>query len=197
MCGWHRACIVVLVTTMAPTAHEIVLDLERPVAADDGRLYRASVVGRTAADGHWNAWLEFVALDSHEVLRTGIETHQASDADLHHWAMTLGDVYLDGALDRALVSPADTAAHRHAMAQAAAGRGHRAPADLDLFGLFALGEHALRRELQLFTRATLRALIINYDLNPTPVDLSAFTKDQLVAFIVTAIDARDHMRPRG
>jgi hypothetical protein len=174
---------------MPQSAYEIVLDLEPIVTAENGRLYRATVVARTATDGHWNAWLEFVDADSHEVLRTGIETHQATEADLHRWATTLGDVYLAGALDRARVSRSETGAHRRAVAASLAWR--QGVADtLDPFKLFALGEHVLCRELQLFGRATLLALIIKYDLNPRLLDLSKFTKAQLVAFIATTIEVR-------
>ncbi|HVZ19985.1 MAG TPA: hypothetical protein VG871_02925, partial [Vicinamibacterales bacterium] len=63
----------------APSGHELVLDLEPPVATEDGRLYRATVVGRAAADGHWNAWLEFVDPGTEEVLSTDVETHQSSE----------------------------------------------------------------------------------------------------------------------
>jgi hypothetical protein len=175
---------------MSPSAHEIVLDLEPAVTTENGLLYRATLVARAAADGHWNAWLEFVSPDSQDVLRTGIETHHATEAGLHHWASTLSDVYLRGALDRALLSSAETAAHRQAVAQAT-GANRRAIADaFDPFELFALGEHVLRRELQLFRRATLLAVIINHDLNPRALDLSKFTEAQLVAFIVTAIEVR-------
>ena len=184
---------------MTPSAHEVVLDLEPAVTAENGLLHRATVVARVAPDGHWNAWLEFVSPHSQDVLRTGIETHQATEVDLHHWATTLSDVYLRGALDRALASAAQTVAHRRAVAQAAnERRGVVAP--IDPFELFALGEHVLRRELQLFRRATLLALIINHDLNSTARDLSKFTKAQLVAFIVTAVEvgrARSNHARRG
>ena len=46
---------------MNSSAHELILDLEPAVSTSDGRLYGASVVARAAEDGHWNAWLEFVA----------------------------------------------------------------------------------------------------------------------------------------
>lgn len=170
-------------------AHEFVLDLE-PAVSSEGRRYRACVVARAAVDGHWNAWLEFVDDRSSDVLATGIETHQATDADLQHWAMTLGDVYLRGALARATVSPNETLAHRRAVAHSASTGTHGAHAALDVFELFALGEHVLRRELQLFRRATLLALIINHDLNPRALDVSRFTKAQLIAFILTAIEVR-------
>jgi hypothetical protein len=188
--GWHQDCILSAGQPMSPSAHELVLDLEPAVTAENGRLYHASVVASAAADGHWNAWLEFVSPDSQDVLRTDIETHQATETDLHRWAMTLSDVYLRGALERAVVSRSETVVHRRAIAQGAAA-GTRGMADaLDPFELFALGEHVLRRELQLFKRAPLLALIINHDLNPTALDLSKFTKAQLVTFIVTAVETR-------
>lgn len=180
---------------MTESVHEIVLDLEPAVTAENGRRYRASVVGTSAADGHWNAWLEFVEPESQEVLRTGIETHQASETNLHHWARTLSDVYLRGAIDRAVPSRSETAAHRRAVKLASVATRPARAGDLDPFTLFALGEHVLQRELQLFTRAALRALITDHALNPARLDLSKFTKTQLVIFIVTAIEVQ-HSRPR-
>jgi hypothetical protein len=176
---------------MTRTTHELVLDLEPEVTTEKGFMYRPAVVARAAPDGHWNAWLEFVSPDTKDVLRTGIETHQATEADLHRWATTLSDVYLRGALDRACFSSAETAAHRRAVAQAADVRA--VAKRFDPIELFTLGEHVLRRELQLFRRATLLALIINHDLNPRALDLSRFTKAQLVAFIVAAVEARQSL----
>lgn len=175
---------------MNQSQHEIVLDLEPAVAADDGRRYRPSVVARFGADGHCSAWLEFVDPESQQVLRTGIETQQASEADLHHWARSLSDVYLRGALDRAVLSQSETVAHRRAVKQANVTDGRAPTGSLDPFKLFALGEHVLRRELLLFKRATLHALITDYALNPAGLDLSRFTRAQLVAFIGTAIEVQ-------
>jgi hypothetical protein len=182
---------------MASPSHEFILDLEPDVSAEDGRRYHASLVARGATDGHWNAWLEFVGQGEPSVLRTGIETHQAGEAALHHWAASLTDVYLGGALDRAQRSPVETIAHRWALRKAATPL-KLLTAAFDPFMLFALGEHVLRRELQLLRRATLLALIIKYDLNPRALNVSTFTRPQLVAFIVTAVEVRDtRNRPHG
>jgi hypothetical protein len=108
----------------------------------------------------------------------------------------LSDVYLCGALDRARMSSVETAAHRRAVVQATGADTRTVAKGFDPFELFALGEHVLRRELQLFRRSTLLALIITHDLNPRALDLSRFTKAQLVAFIVAAIEAR-HPRTDG
>ena len=67
------------------------------------------------------------------------------------------------------------------------GPGAAAP---DPFELFEHGEHVLRRELLLFDRARLRALIRTYKLDPAGLGLAKFTKAQLVTFIVTAIEAQ-------
>ena len=172
---------------------EVILDLAA-VATESGRVYQPIIVAAVAADGHWNAWIEFVDPDSGEVLRTGIETHQASEADLHHWASVLSDVYLQGAVGRATVSRGETALHRRSANQARlTGPGASAP---DPFELFEYGEHVLRRELLLFNRATLRALIVTHELNPAGLDLANLTKAQLVTFIVTAIEAQAS-RPRA
>ena len=170
--------------------HELVLDLEPPVTTDDGRLYRATVVAKAAPDGHWNAWLEFVGHGSQDVLRTAIETHQANEADLNGWSTTLSDVYLRGALERAQISRPETYLHRQATEIAAAPTARRAAKALDAFDVSALEEHVLRRELRLFRRGTLRSLIGRHHLNPRRVDVSTFTKAQLVAFIVTAAEVR-------
>ena len=162
-------------------------------AEKTGRLYHSSVVAAAAADGHWNVWIEFVDPVSGDVLRTGIETHQTTEADLHHWASVLSDVYLQGALARAAESPRETGIHRRLAARAALSARQDGRA-LDPFELFAHGEHVLRRELQLFTRTVLRAIVITYGLNPAALDLSRFTKVQLVTFIVTAVEAQHGRR---
>lgn len=172
---------------MNGSRREVVLDLA-PVATENGRVYHPIVVAAAATDGHWNAWIEFVHPDSGDVLRTGIETHQANEADLHHWASVLSDVYLQGAVGRATVSRGETAIHRRSATQARfTGPGASTP---DPFELFEHGEHVLRRELLLFDRATLRALIATHNLDPASLNLAKFTKAQLVTFIVTAIEAQ-------
>jgi hypothetical protein len=178
---------------MNGSLREVILDLA-PLTTKSGRVYRPSIVATVAADGHWNASLEFVDPYSGDVLRTGIETHQANEADLHHWASVLSDVYLRGAIDRATVSRAETAIHRQSAKQARR-KGLDASA-LDPFRLFEHGEHVLRRELLLFRRSTLRDLILTHGLNRAGLDLAKLTKAQLATFIVTAIEAQAS-RPRA
>ena len=77
-------------------------------------------------------------------MRTGIETHQANEADLHHWASVLSDVYLQGAIRRATVSRGETETHRRSANQA-----RRTGLGVSALELFEHGEH-VRRELLLF-----------------------------------------------
>jgi hypothetical protein len=177
---------------MNGSLREVILDLA-PMATDGGRVYHPSIVAAVAADGHWNAWIEFVDPNSGEVLRTGIETHQTHEADLHHWASVLSDVYLRGAVARAAVSRAETAIHRRSDRQARL-TGPIEESVPDPFDLFEHGEHVLRRELLLFKPATLRELILTHKLNPAGLDLAKFTKAQLVTFIVTAMEAQATLR---
>jgi len=172
---------------MNGSLREVILDLA-PVATESGRVYQPSIVATVAADGHWNACLEFVDPHSGDVLRTGIETHQRNEADLHHWASVLSDVYLRGAIDRATVSRGETAIHLRSATQAR--RTSLEASALDPFRLFEHGEHVLRRELLLFKRSMLRDLIVTHGLNPAGLDLARLTKAQLATFIVTAIEAQ-------
>jgi hypothetical protein len=180
---------------MTDSTHEIVFDLEPALTADSGRQYRASVVATQASDGRWNAWLEFVEAGSQSVLRTGIETHQASETDLDHWARVLSDVYLVGALGRAVPLQSETAAHRRSISVSRMTTRAQRTEGFDVLQLFALGQHVLRRELQLLNSADLRALISDHALNPAGLDLSKLTEAQLVTFIVTAIEVQQN-RPR-
>jgi hypothetical protein len=178
---------------MNGSLRQVILDLA-PVATETGRVYQPSIVAAVAADGHWNAWIEFVDSHSGEVLRTGIETHQTNEADLHHWASVLSDVYLRGAIERATVSREETDIHRRSAEQAR--QTAREESALDPFVLFELGEHVLRRELLLFKRSTLRDIILTHQLNPAGLNLAKLTKVQLATFIVTAIEAQVS-RPRA
>lgn len=180
---------------MTDFVHEIVFDLDPRLTAEDGRQYRVSVVAGRARDGHWDAWLEFVHDESQSVLRTGIETHQASETDLDHWAGMLGHVYLSGALGRAVPSQSETTAHRRSIRVSRMTTQAQRTDGFDVIQLFALGPHVLRRELQLLNAADLRALIRDHALNPAGLDVSKLTAAQLVAFIVTAIEVQQN-RPR-
>jgi hypothetical protein len=64
--------------------------------------YRARVYGDQMEDGRWGGWLVFIPVGGGRLIATGRETTQASLADLAHWSGGLSEVYLQGALARAL-----------------------------------------------------------------------------------------------
>src|SRR5687767_9952987 len=83
-------------------AAETLMELDSLVTGSDGTDYRARACGRERDDGAWEGWLEFVSLDRTLVWRTGRETTQPNRTDLMYWATGLSQVFLDGALSRAM-----------------------------------------------------------------------------------------------
>jgi len=72
---------------------------------DDGHLYRARALGRQRDDGTWIGWIEFIPIGGGVMRRSARETTQPNRAALVYWALGLDEVYLDGALERALRAP--------------------------------------------------------------------------------------------
>jgi hypothetical protein len=64
--------------------------------------YRARVYGEQLDNGRWAGWLVFVPVGGGRLIATERETTQATLADLTYWGSGLTEVYLQGALDRAL-----------------------------------------------------------------------------------------------
>jgi hypothetical protein len=73
-----------------------------PIASETGFDYRACACGREREDGLWDGWIEFEPPDERPVLRSPRETTQPNLTDLEYWASGLSQVYLEGALKRAL-----------------------------------------------------------------------------------------------
>jgi hypothetical protein len=64
--------------------------------------YRARVYGEQLDNGRWAGWLVFVPIGGGRLIATERETTQSSLADLAHWGAGLSEVFLQGALERAL-----------------------------------------------------------------------------------------------
>jgi hypothetical protein len=73
-----------------------------PLVSAQGRTYRPRAYGHRQTDTVWDGWLVFFPLDGGPAIASDRETTQPSLQALTRWASTLGDVYLVGALDRAL-----------------------------------------------------------------------------------------------
>src|SRR4029450_5037785 len=73
-----------------------------PMLSAGGQWYRPRVYGDRDASGTWDAWVVFFPIASGRVISTTRETTQTSYGALQRWALTLDQVYLEGALDRAV-----------------------------------------------------------------------------------------------
>src|SRR5262245_38633169 len=88
-----------------PETGEVLVNFDELVAAHENAAYRARACGGKAGDGtrRWHGWLEFLPVNGGPMIRTPRETTQRNREDTAMWATKLSHVYLDGALQRALV----------------------------------------------------------------------------------------------
>src|SRR3954463_13178508 len=84
---------------------ETLLEYQQPVMAPDGTTYRARACGSPMTGNGWQGWIEFIPRDGGDPVRTGRETTQPNRVDTEYWATGLMQVYLEGALRRALQTP--------------------------------------------------------------------------------------------
>jgi hypothetical protein len=81
---------------------EVIRVIEDPVVHQDVS-YRAQVVGRLRSDEKWEGWVEFVRLSGlGSPIHSPRETTQPDREALRYWASGLSEVYLEGALQRAV-----------------------------------------------------------------------------------------------
>lgn len=183
---------------------EVLTVFEAPITDEEGT-YEARIVGRQAADGMWEGWVEFLPMNGKgEPLVSGVETRQPEHHDLAYWASGVTAVYLEGALQRARkpttvrvrVAPLPAsdapAARRTVITEASA-----APAAvLDPFEVGGRNLDILAQELRALNRPRLLNIISAYNLNPGGEDLSGMTDAQLVRFIVVAVEVQLLQRAR-
>jgi hypothetical protein len=150
----------------------------------------------------WEGWLEFIPRDParYAILASPVESRQPQREYLDYWASGLTSVYAEGALDRA-VHPVTVrtrgvevpATERPAPRITAAPAGSVSGAQMPLLDPFEVGVRSLeilRQELSALGRRRLVNIIAAFGLNPSKCDLSWMTDAQLIAFIVTAVDAQ-------
>jgi hypothetical protein len=168
---------------------EILVEFTDVVLQRDGRTYRARVAGAESGNGMWRGWIEFVSPDG-TVVASGRETTQPNRQDTLYWATGLTEVYLEGALDRALnpqrggVRTGSGAAMHESVAA------HRESV-LNPFAVYRNGELMLRRQLQALSSWHLVNIIMDYGLSEQdPVDLSASEHEVLIELIVLQVRER-------
>jgi hypothetical protein len=184
---------------------EVLVSFEQPVRDELGEYY-ARAVGRPAADGMWEGWIEFTAIDGGtEVLVTSVESRQPEREHLVYWATGLTPIFLEGALRRAR-RPVNVRVRAVEIPNSAEPK----PRDplvarvmppgpepvLDPFEVGGKNLDILRQELGALNRPRLLNIIAAYELNPAGEDLSWMSDRQLIQFIVTAVEAQLVLRSR-
>jgi hypothetical protein len=167
---------------------EVLRVFEQPILYTDGVPYRARVCARSTADGTWQGWFEFIAPDG-EVIRSQRETTQPARDAVDYWATGLTQVYLEGALDRALRPPPPG---RILMDEPPAFDGPAPPrvpgepavAILNPYSVREKGVDLLRRELRALDAWHLRNIIRAYDLERDADNIDRRSREQLVELIV-------------
>jgi hypothetical protein len=190
-----------LVCTWRQLMSELVADLPYRVIDADGNEYYVSVGAEPRKDGRWEAWLEYMPLDESEPFLTPTETTQQTRAEVMRWAEALTETYVQGAFRRAMSAAADvlpalrerrTAAEAAAEAAIEAVRGD-VP---DPFAMYERGRPAMTARLGTLPSAVLRQIISEFGLNPAGKSLSWLNRNQLVTFIITAVEVQTAMARR-
>ncbi len=178
---------------------ELFRSFDQPIRHSTG-LYTARIVGRGAADGMWEGWLEFVPIApaDADVIASSVESRQPAREHLDYWAQGLTMVYAEGSLERALHPLTVRARIAEAPATdppaprivAGAPRAIGPEPVLDPFEVGGRNLDILAQELGALNRPRLINIIAAYDLNSGGQDVSRMTDPQLLAFIVAAVEAR-------
>jgi len=184
---------------------EVLVSFDHPVHDDLGE-FHARAVGRSADDGMWEGWIEFVPIDgSTEVLLTSVESRQPEREHLYYWATGLTPVFLEGALHRARrpatvrVRPIETPSSDAPKPRDRVVSRTMPPGPepvLDPFDIGARSPDVLRQELGALNRPRLLNIIAAFNLAPAATDLSWMSDRQLIQFIVTAVEAQLALRAR-
>jgi hypothetical protein len=185
---------------------EVLVRFTVPTRSATGDLYWGRAVGIRAEDGLWDGWLEFGREGDEEIVRTERETTQPNRFDLLYWAEGISDVYLEGALARALApvsrraaqSPPELAAPPAPPAESGAQRSER-PGNvaihprvvLDPYATYAEGEELLRRQLHALSHDHLQNIVEAYHMadGPSSEWPRQASEDELVERIVETVRA--------
>ena len=83
---------------------EVLVEFDTTLRGSDGCEWHPRVWGQICEDALWEGWIEFLpaGTNDREAIRTGRETEQPKRLDLLYWAQGLTQVYLEGALERAI-----------------------------------------------------------------------------------------------
>ena len=188
---------------------EVLMTYSETITDPDGT-FVARAVGRRARDNMWEGWLEFIPVGLHgseaaaHVIVGPVESRQPEREHLLYWASGLTPVFLEGALHRARTPlTVEVRTEDPPLSEAPAARRRRVVTlsnqpepVLDPFDIGARNLDILRQELTALNRPRLLNIIRAYDLNPLDEDIGWMTDEQLVHFIVVAVDLQLPQRIR-
>jgi len=177
---------------------ETLVEFQGPVTGSDGSIYFARAVGAEVpgAGANWHGWIEFTPADGGEPLCSPRETTQPNRTDVEYWATGLTNVYLQGALDRALPRlpkspppplspPAFDAPGRPSIAVPVE---ENVTSVMDPFSVYQKGEAMLRRQLGALSAWHLVNIILDYKLSDeSRAVLSRTPASRLIDTIVNGV----------
>lgn len=185
---------------------EVLVQIDEPQRAADGRAFIAQVHGARTMTGLWEAWIEFTPRDGGDPVRTPRETEQFTRGDLRYWAAGLTRADLATALARALspepvpiprglIIPTPVTRSEPEEAATALGTSGPLPSPVPPFDPVAVlqqsGEYSLRHELRALDAHELREIIRAFDIPDTDVtDLARTFEDALAERIVATVQQR-------
>lgn len=179
---------------------EVLFEFQSVLSAPDGTTYRARACGAPSEDGLWQGWIEFAEVEGRRVFRSPRETTQPNRTDAAYWATGLTNVYLEGALKRALnplVVPAAPQPERPAYdgpapAYEVGGPAVRRPvAILDPFSVYEKGESLLRKQLGALSARQLVNIILAYELSSDGLEtLNRLAPPMLIELIASGVRQR-------
>lgn len=174
---------------------EVLVVFDTTLRTRDGRRFLPQACGRMLDSRLWEGWLEFLPADGGAPVRSGRETEQPNRADLKYWAEGLSQVYLEGALNRALARPvildSSVAAEPAFNGPRPGGVAADPPVTpaprpvLDPFSVHAQGPDVLRRQLSALDADHLRGIILAYGFT-TAAEANAAGREELIGIIVGA-----------
>lgn len=176
---------------------EVLVEFTDPIRAEDGTEYIARACGRPNPDGMWEGWIEFLPVHRGEPTRSGRETTQPNRTDTIYWATGLTEVYLEGALHRALnplirTPPREIAAPVFDEPAPDILPEPHTESILNPFSVYRKGESLLRKQLGALSAWHLVNIIRAHHLSTLDsAILDAMPEAALAELIVTAVRAEE------
>jgi len=175
---------------------ETLLQYQKPVLAPEGTPYDARACGGPMSGGGWEGWIEFVPVVGGQPIRSRRETTQPNRVDTEYWATGLTQVFLEGALRRALEMPAiiiTTPPQPSVFSEPAprpAPIAVGSEAVLDPFSVYEKGEALLRRQLGALSAWHLVNIVVAYELSDQDAHaLNRRSAAELIEIVVAGVRA--------